>query len=62
LKRQILDLKGEVVNPLSDDELTNKFYGNCEPIVGREKCERLMESVWQFDKLTSLDELYHWGN
>jgi 2-methylcitrate dehydratase PrpD len=60
LKKKILDLKGEVRNPLSDDELNDKFYSNCEPIVGKQKCKRLVESVWKFEQIKNLNEFISW--
>lgn len=61
-EKQILNPKGEVENPLSDDELTDKFYGNCEPVIGKQKCNHLVESVWQFDQLKDLHEFFMWGS
>lgn len=60
VKKQLLDLKGEAQKPLSDKELVAKFYGNCLPIIGKQKCERILEAVWQFEKIESLEEFYHW--
>jgi hypothetical protein len=36
------------------------LVANCEPIVGRDKCARLLEAVWSFDRLDNLALLYRW--
>lgn len=61
-KKKILEPKGEVENPLTDDELTEKFYSNCEPVIGEQKCKRLVGSVWQFEELNSLNEFFNWAD
>ena len=55
-----LDPKGEGENPMSDADLDRKFLSNCEPIVGKDKCQRLLEAVWGFDRLDSLAVFYRW--
>lgn len=58
---RVVDPKGEGDNPLSDAELEEKFLVNCQPIIGKEKCARVLESVWNFENLDNLSELYNWG-
>jgi len=60
LSERVLDPKGEGENLMSDADLERKFSSNCEPIVGRERCERLLEAVWGFDRLADLGLLYRW--
>jgi 2-methylcitrate dehydratase PrpD len=60
LQQRVLDPKGEGENLMSDADLERKFTSNCEPIVGREKCARLLEAIWNFERLANLDELYRW--
>lgn len=60
LEERVLDPRGEGDNPLSDSELTHKFLSNCAPILGKPKCERVLETVWSMDHSTSLTELYRW--
>ena len=31
-----------------------------KPIIGAERCARLLAAVWDFERLDSLDELYRW--
>lgn len=51
---------GEPDNPLTDVDLEKKFLSNCIPILGQNKCQRLIEAVWNFENLTSLEEFYSW--
>ena len=60
LTERVLDPKGEGENPMSDADLDRKFLSNCEPIVGKDKCQRLLEAVWGFDRLDNLAVLYRW--
>lgn len=55
---RVLDPKGEVENPMTDADLTHKFHANCEAIIGKARCERLLELVWGFDKASSLNEFF----
>ena len=60
LTQRVLDPKGEGENPMSDADLERKFVSNCEPIVGREKTQRLLDAVWSFERLGDLDLFYRW--
>jgi 2-methylcitrate dehydratase PrpD len=60
LTERVLDPKGEGENPMSDDDLARKFVSNCEPIVGKDKCQQLLEAVWGFERLESLAVFYRW--
>ena len=57
---RVLDPKGEAENPMTDGDLTYKFRSNCEAIVGKAKCERVLEVVWGGEKAESLNELFVW--
>ncbi|MBI4207706.1 MAG: MmgE/PrpD family protein [Betaproteobacteria bacterium] len=59
LEVRVLDPKGEVANPLSDADLEHKFIANCEPVIGRLRCERLLGQVWRFDELAEAGEILH---
>ncbi|MEQ1776496.1 MAG: MmgE/PrpD family protein [Burkholderiales bacterium] len=58
-EQRVLDPRGEVENPMTDEDLAHKFRSNCEPMVGKAKCDRMLELVWSFEKAASLDELYN---
>jgi 2-methylcitrate dehydratase PrpD len=59
-EQRVLDPKGEGENPMSDEDLAYKFRSNCEPMVGKAKCDRVLELVWSIEKAENLDELYAW--
>jgi hypothetical protein len=42
---------------MTDDDLKRKFSSNCEPVIGKAKCERLGEIVWNFEQQTDTQEL-----
>jgi 2-methylcitrate dehydratase PrpD len=58
LEKRVLDPKGEGENPFTDADLQRKFRVNCEPVIGKDQCERLCELIWSFDRQASADELY----
>ena len=60
LESRVLDPKGEGENPMSDADLSRKFLVNCEPVVGKAKCERLLDAIWGFEKAHGMRELYDW--
>lgn len=60
LEERVLDPKGEGENPMSDEDLGHKFRSNCEPVVGAEKCRRVLDTVWGIDGARDLGELTAW--
>lgn len=60
VEARVLDPKGEGENPMSDADLERKFMVNCEPLLGADKCRRLLAAVWQFDQAKDAGELYRW--
>ncbi|MGQ0750496.1 MAG: MmgE/PrpD family protein [Betaproteobacteria bacterium] len=50
LERRVLDPKGEAANPMSDGDLERKFTSNCEPLIGRARCDDLLHSIWHFEQ------------
>ena len=47
---RVLDPKGEGENPMSDADLERKFLANCEPLIGRKRCDEVLRVVWNFEK------------
>ncbi|MFN9491331.1 MAG: hypothetical protein ACK59Y_16330, partial [Betaproteobacteria bacterium] len=62
IEERVLDPKGEGENPMSDDDLSNKFLSNCEPLIGAAKCRELLETVWRFEAGADPSPLYRWSN
>jgi 2-methylcitrate dehydratase PrpD len=46
---RVLDPKGEGENPMSDADLERKFFANCEPVIGKQRCAEVLKTVWSFD-------------
>jgi 2-methylcitrate dehydratase PrpD len=57
LAARVLDPKGEGDNPMSDADLERKLRANCEPLIGKERCEGLLQAVWEFDQARDLAPL-----
>jgi 2-methylcitrate dehydratase PrpD len=59
-EQRVLDPKGEGENPMTDEDLAHKFRSNCEPMMGRETCDRVLDLVWSIERAPTLDALYQW--
>jgi 2-methylcitrate dehydratase PrpD len=46
LTRRVLDPRGEGENPLSDDDLSEKFLANAGPVLGGARAEAAMAALW----------------
>jgi len=57
LAARVLDPLGEGDNPMSDADLERKLAVNCEPLVGKARCDGLKEAVWQFDRADGMKQL-----
>ena len=60
VEKRVLDPKGEGENPMTDADLKRKFTVNCEPVIGKAKCARLLDVIWRFDEQSNARELYEW--
>jgi 2-methylcitrate dehydratase PrpD len=49
--------KGDAENPLSEQELLDKFANLARGVVGEEKVKRIPDLVFALDKAGTLDEL-----
>jgi 2-methylcitrate dehydratase PrpD len=57
---RVLHPKGEAQNPMSDADLERKFFANCEPVIRRPHCEKLLGQVWRFDALGDVSGFFRW--
>jgi 2-methylcitrate dehydratase PrpD len=60
LEQRVLDPKGEGANPMSDEDLMRKFFVNCEPLIGKAKCERLLDVIRAFERTSNLQVFFTW--
>jgi 2-methylcitrate dehydratase len=49
--------KGDPRNPLTDGEIEGKFDALAEPLLSRDRRERIKESVWNLEELASISDL-----
>lgn len=50
--------KGHPRDPLTDDELTDKFLRQATPSLGPVRAQELLDTMWQLEDKTSLEELF----
>jgi 2-methylcitrate dehydratase len=48
---------GNAKNPVSDTELEHKFLRLVEPALGRDRCAKILERCWAFDKERNVEHL-----
>lgn len=58
IEKRVLDPKGEGESPMTDADLRHKFMVNCEPVIGKAKCEQLIELVWKLDAAAGMRPLF----
>jgi 2-methylcitrate dehydratase PrpD len=61
-EKRVLDPKGEGENPMTDADLQRKFTVNCEPLIGKAKCEHLLAVIWRFDTAKDVAEMFDWNS
>jgi 2-methylcitrate dehydratase PrpD len=49
-------VRGDAFHPIKREELLEKFYGNTEAL-GREKAQRIAESVFEFEQMRAIEDL-----
>jgi 2-methylcitrate dehydratase PrpD len=54
---QIEHATGTIGNPMSDDAIRDKFFGNAASTIGEAKAIRLAEMVWKLDSLSDVGEI-----
>lgn len=60
IEKRVIDPKGEKKNPMSDRDLEDKLIANCEPLIGRQRCDQLISQVWAFGTLQDASTFYRW--
>jgi len=48
--------KGDPRSPMSEEELLEKFYSLADPVIPREKQDRIVETIWKLDQLNDIGE------
>lgn len=60
LEKRVLDPRGEGENQMTDEDLAHKFRSNCEPIIGKARCDELLDAVWRPGKPSDLRTFFAW--
>jgi hypothetical protein len=42
---------------MSDADLERKCTANCTPVIGKEKCAAVLETIWRFEQAPDLEKL-----
>ena len=45
---------------MTDEDLAHKFRSNCEPMVGKARCDELLDTVWRLEKASDLRTFFAW--
>jgi 2-methylcitrate dehydratase PrpD len=60
IKEYVPNPKGEVSLPLSDEEVERKFTQNVAGLLGEQKIQSVVDTVWHFDSLDDINSLTQW--
>jgi 2-methylcitrate dehydratase PrpD len=56
-EHQVVHASGTVDNPMSDAAIEDKFLANAAPVIGPERSSRVLEAVWQLERLVDIRDL-----
>jgi 2-methylcitrate dehydratase PrpD len=56
-EHQVVHASGTVDNPMSDVAIEGKFLANAAPVIGQERVSRILEAVWQLERLGNIRDL-----
>ena len=57
LTERVTDVRGTVANPMTRDEVVDKARGLIVPVLGRERSERLIKTVYAIDSVNDVRDL-----
>jgi 2-methylcitrate dehydratase PrpD len=57
LSRRVQFSKGHPQNPLTDEEMTAKFFQSGEPLLGQSRTKRIAEAVWDLEQVAQASTL-----
>ena len=60
VEKRVLDPRGEGENQMTDEDLAHKFRSNCEPVIGKSRCDELLDAVWRLERATDLRTFFSW--
>ena len=58
MESQVAAPRGHALNPMSDDEINEKFFGLAEQLLTHEQIIGTLDTCWQLEQLSNLDALY----
>jgi 2-methylcitrate dehydratase PrpD len=58
VQKRVLEPRGEVANPLSDQDLSQKFMNNLPKHISREKAARLLDWTWNMKRDSDLSAMF----
>ena len=58
LRNQVIYPKGNMKNPMTEDDITDKFRKLCSVSITRDRCEGILERLLHLDTSDSLQELF----
>jgi 2-methylcitrate dehydratase PrpD len=57
ISREVMDASGSVHNPLTDEQIKDKFMDLCVAKIGYEKCKQIMNEILHIEQIKSLPSL-----
>jgi 2-methylcitrate dehydratase PrpD len=57
LRHHTLDVRGTANNPMTRDEVDEKCFLLCAPVLGKDRARSLVNTVWQIEKIADVRAL-----
>ena len=59
LRHRVLEVRGMAQNPMTREEVDEKCYLLCVPVIGKRRARELVDTVWNIEKLRNVRALRH---
>jgi 2-methylcitrate dehydratase PrpD len=59
LRHHTKEVRGTSQNPMTREEVGEKAFGLCAPVLGKKRAHELVEAVWRIEKVGNVRSLRH---
>ena len=59
LRHHTKEVRGTSANPMTREEVGEKAFDLCAPILGKKRAHELVEAVWHIEKVGNVRSLRH---
>ena len=59
LRHHTKEVRGTSANPITREEVGEKAYDLCAPILGKKRARELVDTVWRIENVSNVRSLRH---